>query len=81
MLKRKDWNEFRNTGLFLLLNQFLHIFGWAIVLNIENGVVIECYPARVKFRGFDEKSSTEAYERISKYMSENGKQLHDEIAP
>jgi hypothetical protein len=81
MTQRKDWNEFRNTGLFLLMNQFLHIFGWALVLNIENNVVTECYPARVKFRGFDEKSTSEAYERVSKYMKDNGQNLYDEIAP
>lgn len=80
LIERKDWNEFRNTGLFLLLNQFLHIFGWALVVNIENNVVTECYPARVKFRGFDEKSSSEAYVKISKYMSEKGKELENEVS-
>jgi hypothetical protein len=79
MIRRKTWEEFRNTGLLLLLNQFLHIFGWAIVLNMENGKVIESYPARVKFRGFSKSDSDEAYIKITNYMSENADELKKDI--
>ena len=79
MVKRQSWASFRKTGLLLLLNQFLHIFGWAIVFRVEKGKVIEVYPARVKFRGFDEKSTSEAYVSITKYMKSNVKALEKEI--
>jgi hypothetical protein len=78
MVKRKNWEEFRKTGLLLIINQTLHIFGWALVYEIENEVVVNVYPARVKFRGFDEKSTEDAYKKISQYMDDNSKELNEE---
>ena len=79
MVTRKTWNEFRETGLFLLVNQFLHIFGWTLVVEIaEDGEVTECYPARTKFRGFGEKSISAAYQKVSKYMVDNAAELYEE---
>lgn len=80
MVTPKNWNEFRKTGLALIINQFLHIFGWAIVfeVNEETGEVTSCYPARVKFRGFDERTTEEAYRNVSQYMEDNAKELNEE---
>jgi len=79
MVQRKEWSEFRETGLFLLMNQFLHIFGWAIVVEISfDGKVKASYPARVRFRGFDEKSSSAAYCKVAEYMVTNAKALQEE---
>lgn len=78
MIDKKDWAEFRNTGLLLFVNQFLHIFGWALVLNIENDVIKSVYPARVKFRGFDEKSVSDAHIKLGEYMKENAEILSEE---
>lgn len=66
---KKDWKEFRETGLFLFVNSFLHIFGWAIVLVEEDdGSVSSVYPARVNFRGFSEESNDKAYDRVTAFM-------------
>lgn len=78
MVDKKTWDEFRNTGLVLVINQVLHIFGWAITFDVEDGKVIDCYPARVKFRGFDEKSVGEQYIKVSEYMKENAEVLLEE---
>ena len=79
MIKRKTWQEFRETGLVVIINQILHIFGWAIVFDIdENGKVKSVYPARVKFRGFSDYSVSNAYKKLSKYMLNNAKELNDE---
>ena len=43
MSEKKTWAEFRNTGLLLFTNSFLHIFGWAITLEMEDNKVINCY--------------------------------------
>lgn len=45
------------------------------MFSMEDGKVKEVYPARVKFRGFDEKTNTKGYEDVSKYMLENSKEL------
>lgn len=77
---KKSWNQFRETGLFLFVNQFLHIFGWAIVIDLgEDDEVKDVYPARVTCRGFSEESTDRAYKRISKFMLENAQELNDEI--
>lgn len=78
MVTKKEWSEFRRTGLMLIVNQILHIFGWALVFEIENDEIKNVYPARIKFRGFDNKSTDEAYKKLSKYMLENAKELNDE---
>ncbi len=80
MITKKEWSEFRSTGLLLIINQFLHIFGWAIVFQIDDttGEVKEVYPARVKFRGFDHESQAEAYQKISQFMEDNAKELNQE---
>jgi len=79
MIDRKTWEEFRETRFLQFVNTLLHVFGWAIVLDIENGVVIDAYPARVKFRGFDEKNTDEMYVKLSEYMAKNGEELLNEI--
>jgi len=75
MVDRKTWKEFREQGFLWWINMILHTFGWAIVVDIENGEIIECYPARVKFRGFDEKNNTGGYIKISNYLKKNANEL------
>ena len=78
MIDKKTWDDFRQTGLLLFVNQFLHIFGWSIVVNIDDGGDVSAYPARVKFRGFDDKSTGDAYVKISNYISENADAIKEE---
>lgn len=80
-LEKKDWNEFRNTGLFMFINTILHAFGWALVVEVDEltGKVNGCYPARTKFRGFSETDQDEMHKRIANYLSDNGKNFPEEI--
>lgn len=81
MVTEKTWNEFRATGLLLIINQILHIFGWAIVIEYDDddvNKVIGAYPARVKFRGFDGDTASKAYVKLSKYMKDNADELYKE---
>ena len=79
MITKKTWKEFREVGLLFITNQFLHIFGYALVYDFDdNGELREVYPARVKFRGFGEKQIEEGYKRISKYMKDNADELEKE---
>lgn len=68
----KSWDEFRNTGLVQITNQFLHIFGWALTYA-KDGDDLRVFPARVRYRGFDVGSQTRAYEKLQKYMIENAR--------
>lgn len=79
MLDDKSIEEFRNSGMLWFVNSIIHVFGWAIVIEYDNKKqAIRMYPARTKFRGFDEKSNTEGYIKISKYMKENAEDLYIE---
>lgn len=76
MVNKRTWEEFGKSGMLWWINQLLHTFGWAICLVIgEGGKVVDAYPARVKFRGFNDKNNTEGYIKVSKYMSENAEEL------
>ena len=75
MIEKKSWKEFRDSGFLWWINMVLHTFGWAIVFEMENDEIINVYPARVKFRGFNEKSNTDGYIKVSKYMQANAEEL------
>jgi len=80
MVTKKEWSEFRDTGLVLIINQILHIFGWALMfeVDIDNDEIKNVYPARVKFRGFEKESTTEAYKKLSQFILNNAKDLNEE---
>lgn len=79
MVDKKSWKEFRESGLLWWINMILHTFGWAIVVDVkDDGSIANAYPARVKFRGFDEKSNDEGYRKVSEFIKENAEQLNKE---
>lgn len=79
MVAKKTWKEFRKSGLLWWTNMILHTFGWAIFVDVnDNGEIKNAYPARVKFRGFREKSNTEGYIKVSRYIKENIAELLEE---
>lgn len=76
-MERKSWEEFRESGLLWAINQFLHIFGWAIVLESDKEELI-VYPARVTFRGHTEEANTKNYKKLTQYMKNNIDELYNE---
>lgn len=79
-VEKRTWQQFRNTGILLFINSILHAFGWAIVIEVDKeGNAIESYPARVKFRGFDEDSVTEEHIKLANYLAENAPNFPEEI--
>lgn len=78
MTEEKQWKEFRDSGLLWFINQSLHLFGWAIVVELVDGEIIRAYPARVKFRGFSEDCNTNGYKKVSQYLQQNIDELEKE---
>jgi len=80
MSKKQSWQLFKDSGLLWWTNSILHMFGWALTIeyddNYEN--ILDCYPARVKFRGFDEKSSSDCFIKVTKYLKDNIDDLYEE---
>lgn len=81
MVNRKTWEEFRETGLLFFINQILHVFGWAITVNIEDNEIKDVYPARVKFRGFDNKIVDQGYTKVTRFLKDNIDELLSECEP
>jgi hypothetical protein len=78
-MEKKTWTEFRESGLFWWINNLLHTFGWAIVVELDdNKELVDCYPARVKFRGFSLESNEKGYQKVSKFMKDNAETLYNE---
>lgn len=84
---KKSWQEFRATGLLWWINTTLHLFGWAIVVEVEfdqegkpTDEIANCYPARVKFRGFDAQSTEQGYITLTDYLKKNIAELAVEVA-
>ena len=51
----ESWEKLREHGLFRFINMFLHIFGWAIQMNVgDDGKIERVYPIRCKYDGFSE---------------------------
>lgn len=70
--------EFKQSGLLWFINTILHVFGWAIVYNIDDksGNVIDLDIRKVPYRGFGEKSNDLGYTKLSDYMRDNGPSLY-----
>jgi hypothetical protein len=77
MLDEHSWDEFRKTGLLWWINRTLHLFGWAIVVEMSDDGehVGRAYPARCKFRGFAEESETQGFEKLTNYINDESKNL------
>lgn len=81
MVTKKSWEEFRASGLLWFVNTTLHVFGWAIVVEImdaDDTTITNVYPARVKFRGFNEDTNTKGYQKVSQYLKDNVEELAKE---
>lgn len=78
MIDKISWQEFKDSGMLWWINMILHTFGLAIVLDMEDGEVKDVYPARVKYRGFEEKSNVKGYVKVSEYMNKNAGILFEE---
>lgn len=79
MVEKQTWESFRDNGLLWFTNTILHMFGWAIVVEIDGDKITNVYPARVKFRGFDEKTNSVGYTKVTEYLKENIDELSKEV--
>lgn len=80
MIEKRTWKEFQDAGLLWWVNRGLHLFGWSIIfIQNENNEITEVYPARVKFRGFNEDSEERGYQRLTNCMNETMPELLKEV--
>lgn len=51
-MDRQTWEDFDRTKTLWWINRILHTFGWSIVLEYNDGKVVDAYPARTGWLGF-----------------------------
>jgi hypothetical protein len=79
MIDEKSWEDFHSAGLLWFINRTLHLYGWAIVFEYSNNKnLMRVYPARCSFRGFDVKSETEGFVKVTQYLKKNIDNLEKE---
>lgn len=77
---KKDWQDFRKCGLLFFINTILHAFGWAIIFwEDKEAGTNGAWPARVKYRGFDEQSQDEEHQKIAEYLADQAPNFPEEI--
>ena len=70
------WKEFLDSGMLWFINRQLHIFGWVIiVIQDEEGEILEVKPEKTDFRGFTLSSELEGFKKVTRYMKENSLSL------
>ena len=79
MVDKRTWDEFRETGLLWFINTILHVFGWAICVEIgEDGLISSAYPARVKFRGFKGEINDQGQKKVARYLQQNAENIYED---
>ncbi|MEL6348802.1 MAG: hypothetical protein AAFV53_37205 [Myxococcota bacterium] len=71
MLAERSWQAFSDAQLFWWVNRSLHLFGWALVKETNNGEIVRVYPARCRYRGFDAATEARGYEGLTQHLSDN----------
>ena len=73
MLEKKTWVEFRDSGLLWWINRTLHLFGWAIVVEVDESTdnISDIYPAKCGFRGFSHGTEDEGFKRLTQHLQDN----------
>lgn len=80
MLDEKSWEEFQNSGLLWLVNTFLHVFGWALLVKVDDdGNFCGCAPCRTDYRGFTTEVNDEGYLKITDWLKENIDALEGDV--
>lgn len=79
MIEKRDWQEFRDAGLLWWCNRLLHLFGWAIVFEFNDGRVVDVYPARCRFRGFSGECEDDGFRQLTKHIAENTDRLLSDL--
>lgn len=78
-MNRKTWKEFKDSKMLWWINRIIHTFGWTIVVEIiEGSEIYTAYPARVEFRGFDERTEMEGFDGITQHLKNNIEELEGE---
>lgn len=77
---RRSWREFQESGLLWWVNRSLHLFGWAIAMEVrDDGEPVAVYPVRISCRGFDASAEADGFRRLTDHMAAESLELAREV--
>lgn len=78
--RRESWESFRAAGMLWMANRILHVFGWAIVVEIDDATdrILGAHPRRATWRGFCPEAEERGFISVSRFMRAAGATLADE---
>ena len=78
--RRHSWGAFREAGMLWAINRVLHMFGWAIVVEVDDdsGETVGAYPVRTEWRGFPRDREDLGYQRTAEWMEKAAVAIREE---
>lgn len=82
-----SWDEFRKAGLMWWVNRQLHLFGWALCVDVnpdDPEKTLRAYPVKTTFRGFCADAEERGFKALTAYIETTGADLRtvtDELDP
>lgn len=78
-LRVQPWKAFQAAGMLWLINRTLHLFGWAVFVQVDADGTVSAYPARTTYRGFAPESEARGFKSVTDYMAANAADLQREV--
>ena len=76
-----SWDDFRAAQLLWYVNRLIHLFGWAIVTEVDaTGKVTRVFPSRTIFRGFSEETETKGFIGLTQHLVAESKTLLKDVS-
>lgn len=72
-MKKQSWEDFRLAGLLWYVNRILHVFGWTIVLEVnDDDTIADAWPSRTRWKGFSPELDAVNFDRMRQTMRDVG---------
>lgn len=75
-MKKISLKEFKESGLLWFINRQLHLFGIALVVDIDKDKI---YPIRCEYRGFSENLEEKGYKAVTNYLLKNIENINNDF--
>jgi hypothetical protein len=76
-----SWDDFCAAQLLWYVNRLIHLFGWAIVTDVDAAGKVTCvFPARTSFRGFSEEVETKDFIGLTQHLAAESQTLLKDVS-
>ena len=79
LIDERSWQEFQQSGLLWFVNRTLHLLGWALVFEMDGDAVVRVYPARTRFRGFEQSMEEQGFKMLTETIAATADELLEDV--